>query len=422
MLTAAWSRAVALRCRVSSAHGSLAILDQALISGGTFASALVVAREVPQEDFGLFVLAGLAFSVGVMIQGGLVLQPLVVNGAVLDRRSFGRFLRATVPVQLTFTAFSVAAIAVVCLSWEPLRPFLLPISLNAALVQGQEFCRRVLYTRAGVLDAVANDLVGYDLQVLPLAVVAAVSELRLDDALWIVTATSFLAVVLGVAQLRRFWTAESDDVWTVARMNFRIGKWTGASAMVAATSTNAYPAIVAALVDLRSTAGLGVIRQILGPVQLLTRPFESYYLPRATRALSVEGPAGLNRVMWRAAATTAPLHVLYAGILLLAPTLVLGLLYGDRYLDEATALRLFALASALYIPVHVLKLEINARRLQRHLLTMEIWTVALVYGIGLYLIGRFGLVGAALTQLAASVSQLVFFVAVVSVARGRSRP
>src|SRR5438034_1344372 len=83
-------------------------------------------------------------------------------------------------------------------AWEPLRPFAPPIVVATVALQGQDFCRRALYTRGRVGAALVNNLVNYDLQALALAAVALGPGLDLARALWIVAATSVLALALGV--------------------------------------------------------------------------------------------------------------------------------------------------------------------------------------------------------------------------------
>lgn len=64
------------------------------------------------------------------------------------------------------------------------------------------------------------------------------------------------------------------------------------------------------------------------------------------------------------------------------------MLYGSKYAEFSEALRVYALGELLWIPALVLKLEIDARRMQRYLLAFEILSAALIYSVGLYLIGQ----------------------------------
>src|SRR5207248_1974471 len=115
------------------------------------------------------------------------------------------------------------------------------------------------------------------------------------DALWIIALTSLLALLLGVWQLRRFASRYGDPVREVAKKNFAVAKWTAAAACVSTVNTQALPVNLTAFAGLSSTAGLGVIRQLLGPLHLLTRPLETYHLSVATRELATGGTPALNR-------------------------------------------------------------------------------------------------------------------------------
>jgi O-antigen/teichoic acid export membrane protein len=407
--------------RLAKATSALSIVDQAFISGGNFASGVVLARALPTTDFGLFVVANFGLLLALAMQNGLTLQPLVIRGAALPDPGFRRFLRASLPIQAVFITSSTLLVAAVALLWEPLRPLALPLAAAAALTQGQEFCRRALYTRGHLHAAMLNNVTNYDLQALLLAAVALSGALSLLVALWIVALTSALAVLLGLCQLRRFATPDSDNFHTVLHQTLQIGKWTGPSVVLVSASAEAYPALVTALAGLPSAAGMGAIRQVISPVHLLSRPLENYHLPRAAHALAHQGTDGLNRVLWQAGRVTAPGYLLYVLVLAIMPGWVLGTIYGDRYIQFAQGLQVFALAYALQAPVQILKLEINARRLQRHLFLADMWVVIVVYSLGLHLITQLGLVGAGLTTVVAYAGQCAFLAIAVARARRMAR-
>jgi O-antigen/teichoic acid export membrane protein len=400
---------------------ALSIVDQALISGGNFASGVVLARALPSTDFGLFVVANFGLLLALAMQNGLTLQPLVVHGAALPDRAFRRFLRASLPIQAVFITSSTLLVAAVALLWEPLRPLALPLSAAAALTQAQEFCRRALYTRGHLRAAMLNNVINYGLQALLLAAVALSGALSLLVALWIVALTSALAVLLGLCQLRRFATPETDNFHTVLHQTLRIGKWMAASQALSIASIEAFPAVVTVLAGLPSTAGLGVIRQLTGPLHLLTRPLENYHLPRAAHALAHQGSDGLDGILRHAMLLTAPPYLLFLALITVAPEATVGAVYGDKYTSYGEILRVFAFAKLVDLPAHILNLEINARRLQRFRFVAEVWTAAVVYSVGLLLIAGAGLMGAAITVAAISLGRLAIFAGVTMYARLASR-
>jgi O-antigen/teichoic acid export membrane protein len=381
-------------------RGVLSVADQVLVAGGNFLTALVVAQAVAPADFGLFVMANTSMFLTIALQNGLLLQPLGVNGAALDAREFGRLLRANAVLQAGFAVATCLLFALVGWVWDAMAAIALPLTMATVLFQGQEFCRRVLYTRGRVGAALLNDAVNYDLQAVLLAVVGPVTGLvtvSVDRVFWLIGLTSLLATLIGVAQLRRLLAPHSDAVLPVARQSFEIGRWTGADAALSTISSWATPFIVTAVAGLPATAGLGAILQLLGPSRLLLRPVDSYYVPAATNALARDGVGELSRVLRRAALITAPPYLAYGLLLAVGAPAVLATLFGREYVAHAAALRIFVLASLVHFPVVVLGAEIHARRMQRVLLHVALCMVTLIYTLGLYLLAHFGLVGLGLT-------------------------
>lgn len=405
------------RGRLRRARGIISIFDQALISAGNFGTGVILARTLDPPVFGVFVLANLTLWLTLAVQNAVTLQPLVVNGAALGDGDFRRYLRANLPLQAAFIACSSLMVAGVAVLWEPFRALALPLAVAAVFFQGQEFCRRVLYTRLHLKAAVLNNVVNYDLQAVLVGALAWAGVLGLASALWAIALTSLLASLLGVWQLRRFASHEREDVGSVARRNFQLAKWLLPSTILASVSAEAYPFLLANLAGLAATAGYGVIRQVMGPIQLLARPLENYYLPRATRAVAEAGTPGITRVLWRAVGVTAPPYLLYLLAVAAAPAFLLERTFGPAYGEYAPSVRLFVLAALLYFPLLILRIEVNARRLQRYVFVGEAWVALVVYSFGLYLIAQYSIDGAAITTLLAIMGQLGLFLIVVVRAR-----
>ena len=217
----------------------IALLDQALISGGNFATGLIAALVLETWEFGLYVLAmAIAFET-VALQNALMLQPLVINGAALSDRAFRSFLWANAPLQIAFITGSAVVVVVLTLLWEPLRGVAVPLTVVTAFWQAQEFCRRVLYTRAYMRSALLNSGVCYALTPISLSVMAWRGDLALDAALWTVALTSVLGFLLGARQLRRCATTDVGSVRTAVIESFRIGRWTAGAQVLSTVSVGA---------------------------------------------------------------------------------------------------------------------------------------------------------------------------------------
>ncbi|MDQ3810036.1 MAG: hypothetical protein M3336_07090 [Chloroflexota bacterium] len=387
-------------------------------------SGVVLARALATEAFGTFVLVNalLWFSVG--LQTALTVRPLVLEGAALDRAAFRRLFRTYLAIQATSLFVTAVLVAVVAWVLAPLREHAVVVALTAALMQAQELCRRVLYTRSRMRMALLNNFVNYDLQAAVLAIAALVSGLSLDAALWIIAATSLLAVALGAWQLRDLVGPLGDELGEVVRRCLSIGAWSAGSAALTALAYEAYPVLLQAFHGLTPTAGLGVIRQLLGPINLVLRPIESQYLPRAARALADQGEAGQRRVLWRAAAVSGPPYLIYLLALAFAPGPILELIYGERYLLFADVVRVFAAAELLGLPLAVLSVAASTRGLQRLLFVANVWNAVVILAIGVAVVGSFGLAGVAISSAAATGGRLAIVglgLARVPAASGRAR-
>ena len=283
-----------IRAIVSGRGASLSFVDQAIVSGGSFLSGIVVARALGPLDFGVYVIATMIILEAASLQNALTLQPMIVNGASLSERAFARFFRAHVVLQAGMIAAAAAVVLAIALIWEPLRPVAIPLVLASSAWQAQELCRRALYTRGRMAAAAINNFVSFDVQAVALIMLALAGGMSIESVLWTVAATSLLGVLVGFWQLRGYVGGERDDVRETARETLRLGRWIAGSYSLSAATMGAYPALIAMVSTLKNTAGLGIIRQVVGPVHLLTKPLENYFLPSAARALHQGGTPALT--------------------------------------------------------------------------------------------------------------------------------
>jgi O-antigen/teichoic acid export membrane protein len=379
---------------LARATAALPLIDQGLISAGNFASGVVVARAVDQSAFSAWVLANMVVWAAVPLQGGLVLQPLVVNGGGLDRDQFGRYLRANLPLQLAFLLAATGVVGAVAVLWEPLRPVALPVTLAAAALLAQDFCRRVLYARDRMAAALASNVINYDLQAAVLAAVWLWRGLDASTALWIVASSSAASLVVALFALRGLVGEAGGDVRRVTTQNLRLGGWGLASESFHLVSFHFFPALLFTLAGEAIAAGYGAIWLLLGVFSLLARPIRNYFLPRATDAWARNGIPGLRRVIVRVAWTIGPPYGLAALLLTLFPSQALAIVYGGRLTEFGPGLAVFAVGVLLYLPFEALSLALHVRRQQRALFYGQVAQTVGLYAAALLLVPSHGLVGA----------------------------
>lgn len=385
---------------------TLPVADQALISAGNFLSGVIVAREMGPADFGVWVVAVLLVWLCIPIQNGLMLQPMIVNSAGLDGEPYRRYLRAYLPLQVGFIAISSTLVLVVALLWPPVRSLALPLVVAAAALQAQDCCRRILYARRRMGAAMVTNVINSDLQAALLLVVAVTTDLSLWTAVWIVAGTSIAAMLVAVWTIRDLVARQGDDVRTVAREGFAMGKWSAASEGIHVASGHIYAGFVAEVAGIGAAAGLGAVLQLVGPLNLFLRPMQNYFLPRAAAAWARGGEGALRRALWDVVRLSGPPYLLYVGALIVAPSTVLALVYGPEYSQYGDALLFAALAALLRFPAHLLDVEVSARRQPRYLPWARAGSAVTLYTVGFYLVSTLGLTGAGITLALAVAVQL----------------
>jgi O-antigen/teichoic acid export membrane protein len=271
--------------------------------------------------------------------------------------------------------------------------------------------------------AIASNIVNYDLQAVLLIVASVTGVLTLDDALWITAATSVLALCVAAASLRRLVARDGVPVREALRSTWQIGRWTAAAEAVQSGAESTFPALVAAVAGLAAAGGYGVVQQVVGVLNLLARPMNTHFTPRAADAWARDGAPGLRRVMRSALLVAGPPYAIALSLFLAEPQLVLTTLYGEAYAEYATALQIFAVVKLLYLGYHLLELPIHALRLQRHLLIAAAAGAAVVFGLGAILLPHFDLIGAGLVWLVvAGVRVTILWLPVRSFIGWRWRP
>src|SRR5438445_11830963 len=95
--------------------GTLAIIDQGLISGSNFLIAVLLARWLPPEQYGAFALAFECFVLLYDVYNGLIIEPMSVLGSSTYKDCFREYLGVRLRMQM-----AAAFITVLLLGGSPL--------------------------------------------------------------------------------------------------------------------------------------------------------------------------------------------------------------------------------------------------------------------------------------------------------------
>ena len=310
--TSITSRCVRLiRSRFPFRYG-LVIADQAMLSGTSFVTSVVVARICAPAQFGLYVLGVAALLVLRELQLGLVTGPMAVLGSMEDDVSFSRYVSPLIVLQMLvcLSAAAIAAVASIVVRAvspsSPLPSILGVLAVASIFIQAQEFCRRILLVRFRLIRFLVNDGVFClaQLGALGLAVwlkrQGGHAKFPASDVFLCQAGAGAAALLVGAFQVRRFITLRRCFRGEPLLMNWRFGRWNLLSSLCALAYQQTVYFVLAALAGTTAVAQLEAPRLIVAPFMVLIMGWSTIVGPFAARKFTVEGLAStqayLNRI------------------------------------------------------------------------------------------------------------------------------
>jgi O-antigen/teichoic acid export membrane protein len=285
--------------RVLQVFGT-AIVDQVVLSGANFVIGILLIRNAPDADYGLFVLVQSTVLLLITAQSAWLTSPLAIlapkRAAAVRHEMVGavgaaqrRFLgRAAI------AAFCIPAIGYVAKIWSAPNALIIAAGVLVAWTTlRREYLRRVLliYSRTNsllVADAIYGVIVvgGTAIAALTLrhAVIWAIATMAV--AAWIGE-----QVARGAMEPQQHWPAGSAAHFL--REMYRLGVWAAVGALSYWLFGQSYNYILATRLDLKAVAEVNASRLLIMPAIVFTIGLDSLLVPKSAGWLTSVGVRSL---------------------------------------------------------------------------------------------------------------------------------
>ena len=388
-------------------------MDQGIISGLNFLTFLILARWLPVDAFGAYVLAFSGLMFFQSFQHALVTRAHNVLGARRtgsDYQSFTQSVLALVAggAILIGLLLAIATLLFWLVGWTAWAGATAGLAVASAPWLIQDAIRRLHYTSDRIGAATVNDAVSYVLQF------AAILWLYLIDAqgsvflvFCVLGGSSLMAVLVGLLQLGRALLVRPDQTRFLenTRAVWHYGKWLSSGELVGWIGLNGNTWLIGGLLGAPLVAGYRAASYVTN----LFNPFDlavSNYLPvKAARVLEHEGHEGMIRWIQRSALLLCiPYALLATGISVFSLDL-LGLFYDARYTTDLLALVLIVSVWARFAGflVNFMRLGLMAAEKTVPLFVSQIIGLVVFAVVSTALISWMGIVGAPLGKIAVQV-------------------
>lgn len=356
-----------------------AVIDQGIVSVGTFAVTVLLARRLPASQFGVFgVLLGIQVT-ALTVHTSLIGVPLMV----LTGRSSRQSHLPTVALGLAAIATAVFTAALGVAVFVLGRPGLLPWAAFALVwLEVQETLRRSLMGRLQFRRAVGGDTVSYLGQAVGVGLFALSGRPTVGGALTIMGASSLAGACLQFWQVRPAFDAPAFTGDTVAPF-WRLGR-----ALVGINGIGALTlqSVIWLLGLFHGVAAVGSYQALLAVVSPTNPMMLAANSIVTTKAANIGEPgAGIRRrqelgVARRFGMMLGIPFAVYCAVLLIFPHLALSVFFGPSsiYRSVATDLRILVTFSLSQFVYFVLSGVLNARQDTRTLVQSQLAAAAMI--------------------------------------------
>jgi O-antigen/teichoic acid export membrane protein len=379
-------------------EGYLAATDQAVISLANFLGTIILARQVSPTQLGVYGVGFIAINLTRALQEGLVVQPLNVFGAPMDDSAFKRYASSSAVLQIVLAA-SLALLAssggwlLTATGNDTAGPAVFALWFAILGWQLQEFCRRVLYTRGRVANALFNSILANIVRLGVLVLLGAQGRLSGVGALLAIGWGSFAALIPGIWSTRHYWTRETLDLSYTLKNNWAFGRWVLGGAVASWISVEFYPVLTAGMISFAAAGAYRALQNLVAPIHLLLRAIDTFFTPRAARLHEQAGRPGVARLLRLIYLATALPILGILAIAVLFREQLLHLLYGDTYLEYSQGIVLMVAFYGLLYAYGPLQSAFKAMRRSRPIFTANIVATIAMFTFGVLAILRWGVYG-----------------------------
>jgi len=317
-------------------HINWAILDQMMISGVNFLTGIILARYLGLEEFGIFTLVWMPLLFLNSYQMSMILSPMMSIGPKQNDEDNPVYYGTVLLQQIVFSClsflllYSGIKISVLISPHWNIHDLALPVAVSALVFQLQDFLRRYFFTKQRPLLAFINDAISYLGQLALIVWLANTMELDTEIALWIIAATSALAVVFGIFFIENVkWDIKFTK--KVIKHHWDFSKWLIASTFLHWGTANLFMIVAGGVLGVTAVGAMKAAYNLVGIVHILFLGLENIVPIRAAYILHNKGKKELVHYLTKIGLFATTATAILCGVIIIDPEFLIGFIYGKDF-------------------------------------------------------------------------------------------
>ncbi len=334
--------------KVGGGRTPAALIDQGLVSGANFLTNVLLARAFGVREYGVFALAWIAVLFANSLQYALVVTPMMSVGPKQEEKDRPSYYGAVLAQELFFAFFAALVmfasvrISIRIFPQWGIGDLAFPVSGATLAYLLQEFLRRYLFCTRQSKRALTTDGVSYLCQVPIIFWIGQRHIVTLSNTLWIIGATSLVGFLVCFRWFEPI-VVDAGAFKTVFLRHWKISRWLAPTAFMQWGAGNLFLISAPIYYGAAASAALRAANNIVGVAHVWFLGLDNVVPAEAARQFRFSDTDGLTRYIKRVFLQWGAVTLAFASIVAAFPTFWLHLSYGEKYSQDGSVLRLYAL-------------------------------------------------------------------------------
>ncbi|MFB1027465.1 MAG: hypothetical protein QMC27_05860 [Flavobacteriaceae bacterium] len=330
----------------------IVLLDQALVSGVNFLVAVLLARLLGIEKFGLYTFGWMWVMFISSIQLAFIISPLFT--LYPKKRNATSYLSGVHVIQLGFSivtfVISFGLVKLVFLykpEWE-IEGVLYSLPLAAALFVLQDFYRRVNFTLKKPIRSLISDSISYVGQPLGILLLDYFDLLSIHFTFLLICVLFSTSIIYNLPKVN--FTLNTSNIKNTFAENWSFSKYLVGTAFLQWVSGNFFIIIAGGILGPIAIGAIRIAQNLVGVLHVLFLAMENIIPIKAAEILDKKGSISSLNYLGKMLIKGGALTLIVLLLIAICRTQIISLFYGDEFLQHVNLLLGF---TVLYVLVFV---------------------------------------------------------------------
>ncbi len=348
-----------MRLHSGALIGTMALVDQAVFSGTSFLTTIIVGRASTRHELGTYSL-GFTIILGILcVQESLISLPYIIYGNRLQGTRRAEYAGSVLIHYGLLSALAIVGLAITALALSlgvgppDLPAVIAAIACVIPWILLRQFGRRFAFAHLHIVRALAIDVAVAALQIGGLCYLAATGRLTAVAAYVVMGTACAVAAVGWLVSARASFVVRKTQVSDALRRNWSFGRWVFASEIASISHVYSLHWLLALVLSTAATGIFTACETVAAFSNPLVLGIGNVLAPWSARAFAEGGPAAVRRVIRRATLVLAAMMIVFFSVLALWGGQIVALLFGSEFAGNGhvvAVLGLSSLVAALGIP------------------------------------------------------------------------